>query len=409
LPQPQNPVFAGRRAIKYHFCRVRKRILILLSRVPYPLEKGDKLRAFYQIRELARYHDLYLCALSDQPVHPEAREMLQPFVREFRVFPFGKTQIALRLIRNFFSRKPFQVAYFFSPKAQKKVNEYINEVKPDHLYCQLIRTAEYVKDLEIDKTIDYQDVFSKGLQRRLKIAPWYMKPIFATEYRRVCRYEREVFDAFNKKTIISLPDRDLIPHPEKVSIHVIPNGVDTGFFHPMKMEKDYEMIFSGNMGYPPNINGAEYLVKEIMPLVWQQQPRARVVIAGANPAPAVRALASDKVTITGWVDDIRPWYARAKVFIAPMQIGTGLQNKVLEAMAMQLPVITSPLANQALQAKPGTELLIGNNPSDYAQHILSLLSNRAYSNELSINGFNFVMEHFQWSSICQRLEKIITA
>jgi len=388
---------------------VRKRIFILLSRVPYPLEKGDKLRAFYQIRELAKYHDLYLCALSDQPIHPEARAKLQPFVKEFQVIPFGKTNIALRLIRNIFARKPFQVAYFFSHKGKRKVLEFIEKVKPDHIYCQLIRTAEFLKELEIDKTIDYQDVFSKGLKRRLEISPWYLKPVLATEYKRVFRYEHEVFEAFPKKTIISFPDRDLIPHPERHSIEVIPNGVDTAFFHPMAMEKDYELIFSGNMGYPPNINGAEYLVNEIMPLVWKTLPQAKVILAGANPAPAVRALASDKVTVTGWVDDMRPWYARAKVFIAPMQIGTGQQNKVLEAMAMQMPVITSPLANQALKAKPGTELLIGNNPSDYAQHILSLLNDLSYSNNLAISGFDFVKAHFQWSSICRRLEQIITA
>lgn len=388
---------------------MRKRIFILLSRVPYPLEKGDKLRAFYQIRELAKYHDLYLCALSDQPVHPEALAKLQPFLKDFQVIPFGKIHITLRLIRNIIGRKPFQVAYFFSQAGKKWVKEYIEKVKPDHIFCQLIRTAEYVKDLEIDKTIDFQDVLSKGLQRRLEIAPWYLKPLLATEYKRVCSYEREVFDAFTKRTIISFPDRDLIPHPENSSIHVIPNGVDTDFFHPLAIEKDHELIFSGNMGYAPNINGAEYLVSEIMPLVWTRMPEAKVILAGANPAPAIKALASDKVKVTGWVDDMRPWYARAKVFIAPMQIGTGLQNKVLEAMAMQLPVITSPLANQALKAKPGNELLIGNNPSDYAQHILSLLSDHEYSNKLSIRGFNFVMEHFQWSSICRRLEKIITA
>lgn len=367
------------------------------------------MRAFYQIRELAKYHDLYLCALSDQPIHPEAHAKLQPFLKDFQVIPFGKTQIALRLIRNLFSRRPFQVAYFYSHAGKKRVKKYIEEVKPDHIFCQLIRTAEYVKDLEIDKTIDYQDVLSKGLQRRLEIAPWYLKPVLATEYKRVCRYEREVFDVFTKRTIISFPDRDLIPHQENSSIHVIPNGVDTDFFHPLAIEKDHDLIFSGNMGYPPNINGAEYLVHEIMPLVWGRLPQSKVILAGANPTPAVRALASDKVTVTGWVDDMRPWYARAKVFIAPMQIGTGLQNKVMEAMAMQLPVITSPLANQALKAKPGTELLIGNNPSDYAQHILSLLNDHEQSNKLSISGFNFVMEHFQWSSVCLRLEKIITA
>jgi polysaccharide biosynthesis protein PslH len=388
---------------------LRKRIFILLSRVPYPLEKGDKLRAFYQIRELAKYHDLYLCALSDQAAHPDAEKNLLPFVKEFRVFRFGKCAIAARLLKNLFHRKPFQVAYFYSKAIHKKISDYITETKPDHIYCQLIRTAEYLKDQTIDKTIDYQDVLSKGLQRRMEIAPWHLKPLLRIEYERVKNYEAGVFEAFTKKTIISYPDRELIPHPGNNSIHVVPNGVDTDFFHPMEMEKDYEVIFSGNMGYPPNINGAEYLVHEIMPLVWARLPKARVILAGASPSPRVRALNSERVLVTGWVEDMRPWYARSKVFVAPMQIGTGLQNKVLEAMAMKLPVITSPLANKALKALPGTELLIGNNPSEYAQQILSLLNDNYYYNKLIISGLNFTRNQFQWDSICLRLEKIITA
>ena len=314
-----------------------------------------------------------------------------------------------RLAANIFSRKPFQVAYFYSKSIHRKIEQYIEQIKPDHIYCQLIRMAEYVKEYPIDKTIDYQDVFSKGLERRLKLAPWYSRPIFRSEYLRVKRYEEKVFKTFDKKTIISFPDRELIPHPERERIHVIPNGVDTEFFHPIEVDKDYDVIFSGNMGYPPNVNGAEYLVNEIMPFVWDQKPGAMVILAGANPSPRVKALASDKVKVTGWVEDIRPWYARARVFVAPMQIGTGLQNKVLEAMAMKLPVITSPLANQALRAKPGAELLIGNNPSDFAEQIVSLLNNTEISNTLSSKGLEFIKEHFHWSSICVRLEKIITA
>lgn len=301
------------------------------------------------------------------------------------------------------------MAYFYSGKIQQKVNEFISRVKPHHLYCQLIRTAEYIRHQDFDKTIDYQDVFSKGLLRRKEIAPWYLKPVLIVEYKRVKDYEAEVFNDFNKRTIITFPDRDLINHPENKQIHVIPNGVDTQFFHPMEMEKDYDIIFSGNMGYPPNVNGAEYLVHNIMPLVWKEKPATKLIIAGATPSPRVKSLASERVWVTGWVDDMRPLYARSRVFVAPMQIGTGLQNKVLEAMAMHLPVVTSPLANLALRATPGQDLLIGNNPSEYAQHILSLLNDQKLNKELIIRGFEFINEQFQWASSCKRLEKIITS
>lgn len=381
----------------------------MLSRVPYPLEKGDKLRAFYQIKELATYHDLYVCALSDQPLHPEAEKNLLPFVKQLKIIRFTKTDIAARLLRNIISGKPFQVAYFYSKSVHKQIKEIIEQIEPHHIFCQLIRTAEFVKDQAVDKTLDYQDAFSKGLHRRLRISPWYIRPFIKVEYDRVRQYEHEVFEAFEKKTIISSPDRSFIPHPANQSIHIIPNGVDTEFFQPMKVDKDFEVIFCGNMGYAPNISGAMYLVNDIMPLVWQERPGAKVVIAGANPSLKVRSLASENVIITGWVNDIRPWYARARVFVAPMQIGTGLQNKVLEAMAMQLPVVTSPLANTSLGANPNTELLIGNNPMDYAQHILTLLNDSEFYNKLNFSGFNFVSNHFRWKATVELLEQVITA
>jgi glycosyltransferase involved in cell wall biosynthesis len=338
-----------------------------------------------------------------------AEEAIRPLVKDFHVFYINSLSLLFRLLMNIFGKKPFQVAYFYSGRIHQKLNELINQIKPHHLYCQLIRTAEYIRHHEIDKTIDYQDVFSKGLLRRKEIAPWHLKPVLNVEYKRVKEYEAEVFNDFNKKTIITYPDRDLICHTENERIHVIPNGVDTVFFHPIEMEKDYDIIFSGNMGYPPNINGAEYLVHKIMPLVWKEKSGAKLIIAGSTPSARVKSLSSDRVWVTGWVDDIRHLYARSKVFVAPMQIGTGLQNKVLEAMAMHLPVVTSPLANLALRAAPGKDLLIGNNPSEYAQHILSLLNNQRLHKELKIRGFDFINKHFQWESSCKRLEIIITS
>ncbi len=386
---------------------MRKKIFILLSRVPYPLEKGDKLRAFYQIREMSKNHDIILCALSDRPIPPEAYEFLKPYTKSLHFFRLSPTGIFFRLIRNFFSDKPYQVAYFFSKRVNRKIQELIRIHKPDHLFFQLIRTAEYANGLPADKTLDYQDVFSKGLQRRLNISAWYLKPLLRQEYQRVLDYEEKAFERFEKKVIISDPDRDLIPHEQRNSIEIIPNGVDTDFFFPMEKEKIYDVVFTGNMGYPPNVNGARYLVQEIMPHVWKQNPEVTVVLAGANPAPGVKSLQSRRVTITGWVDDIREFYAGSKIFVAPMRIGTGLQNKVLEAMAMQLPCITSSLANQALKAIPQKEILIGETPEEYARQILYLLNNPRQRAELAEKGHQFVLRNFHWSSVCSKLEKII--
>ena len=132
------------------------------------------------------------------------------------------------------------------------------------------------------------------------------------------------------------------------------------------------------------------------------------MIAGTNPSKRVLALSSGNVSVSGWVEDMREYYARAKIFIAPMQIGIGMQNKLLEAMAMQLPCITSSLANDAIGAKDGESVLIGKTPEEYAKHINSLLANENKAGELAINGYNFVRSTYNWDAVTGELEKIFT-
>jgi len=383
------------------------KLLVLLPRVPYPLEKGDKLRAYNQIKCLSKNNEIILCALTDRPVHPEAMKNLMPYCKVIYVLKLSKTGILFNLFKAFLKGIPFQTGYFYNTKIHKKLDQIIEKEKPDHIYCQLLRVAEYMIDQSIPKTLDYQDVFSKGIERRIHKSPFYLKPLLKLEYKRLLRYENRVFNHFDNKTIISKPDRDFIPHLMRERIHVIPNGVDFSFFKPMIREKDVQLVFTGNMGYPPNVNAAEFLVREILPLVHQKKPGVKVLLAGASPDNRVLALKSDKVEVTGWVDDIRECYARAEIFIAPMQIGTGLQNKLLEAMAMNLPCITSPLANEALHAKNGVEILVGNDPAEYALYILHLLEDKNFSDSIAKEGNKFVRSNYDWEIATGALDRII--
>lgn len=383
------------------------KILVLLPRVPFPLEKGDKLRAFNHIRYLSKNNEIFLCALNDTAIHPEAIKNLRPFCKSIHILNITKPGILWNLTVALFKGIPFQTGYFYNKKAQNKIDKIIDQEKPDHIFCQLLRVAEYVKNHRIPKTLDYQDVFSKGVERRIEKAPFYLKPLFNSEYRRLLNYENIVFSWFDNKTIISEPDRDFIPHPEKTKIVIIPNGVDYEFFKPLNREKEYEIVFIGNMGYPPNVNAAEFLAHEILPLVHKTKPEARLLLAGASPDKRVLALQTDKIQVTGWVDDIRECYAKARIFIAPMQIGTGLQNKLLEAMAMKIPSITSRLANSALGAKDGKEILVGNTPAEYAAHIIKLLENTAFADEIAGAGYNFVTGNYDWERATAKLEALM--
>ncbi|MBL4593608.1 MAG: glycosyltransferase, partial [Flavobacteriales bacterium] len=281
--------------------------------------------------------------------------------------------------------------------------------QPDHIYCQLIRVTEYVRNSNINKTLDYMDALARGMERRVEDAPFYMKWFLKTETVRLKRYEHFIFEDFDNHVIISEQDRRLIVNVNNDNVVVVPNGVDYDTYKHAEAEKEYDLIFTGNMAYPPNVDSVVYLVNNVMPLVWKEQPNIRLVIVGAQPSAKVLKLKSEKVTVTGWVEDISEYYSKSKIFVAPMQIGTGLQNKLLEAMAMKLPCITSQLANNALGATHNENILIGNNESEYTKHIIELMGDINLQKEIAQKGYQFVKENYTWEGSTAVLEKLITS
>lgn len=381
----------------------------MVSRFPWPLVKGDKLRAYNQIKRLSDTYDIYLCALSDEKVSGEDKKALDPFCSEIQVFRLSRFRILLNLIYFFlFTRKPIQVGYFYNRRIEKKLHRFIRELKPNHIICQLIRTSEYVRRLEgIPKTLDYMDALSAGMERRSENTGAFMRKVIQAEAIRLKKYEHEIFHDFDHCTIISASDRKLIFQYNNEDIHIIPNGIDSEYFKPVDREKSIDLLFTGNMAYPPNVRTAEFLVRKIMPIVWEIRPETTLMISGSSPVNRVKALRNKKVTVVGWVDDIRNSYTGSKVFIAPMIIGSGLQNKLLEAMAMKLPCITSELANLSLDATEGKEILIGRDAKSYAALIISLLEDERRANALAENGHKFAISNFSWSIANEALLNVL--
>lgn len=386
------------------------RLLVLLSRFPYPLDKGDKLRAYYQLRELARHHEICLYALSDESVPAAALAAVRPLCRGGLVLRrLRRPGIARGLAWALASGRPLQVGYFHDAVAQHQIDGLLHDFRPDHVYCQLIRMAEYLRPHagQLPMTLDYMDVFSAGMARRATQAPVWQRPVLALEARRLRAYEAAAFDWFAHHTIISDQDRQLIAHPRRAGIEIVLNGIDTDFFRPQpEAAKSYDVLFCGNMSYHPNVDAACFLAEEIMPLVRHRYPLARLLVAGTTPAPRVRALASAHVEISGWVPDIRAAYASARVFAAPMRVGTGLQNKLLEAMAMGLPCVTTPLANNPLGGTNGRELRVAADAPALAAAIVGLLMEPAAAAELAGRGHAFVQQRYTWAGATVRLEAL---
>jgi glycosyltransferase involved in cell wall biosynthesis len=286
------------------------------------------------------------------------------------------------------------------------VQQLIQEQHFEHIYCQLVRSAEYVKNIHhIPKTIDYMDALSAGIERRIKGRKWYDKGLFRLESKRLKKYERKIFDFFEHHTIISKQDRLLIAHPEQQRIHAIPNGISTHFFEELERTEQFDFVFVGNMAYPPNIDAVKYIAKHILPAF----PERRLLISGATPHHSVERLvkSNSQIEMTGWVEDIRTSYLNGKLFLAPMTIGTGMQNKLLEAMALKTPCITTDLANNAIGTEHETHILVGNTPDEIIKQIKMVLNAPAKRVALAESAQHFVREHYSWQKTTELLMDIM--
>ncbi|HTF03290.1 MAG TPA: glycosyltransferase [Bacteroidia bacterium] len=342
-------------------------------------------------------------------LHPDAKQQLEKYCSEVHFYYMSRGEMMMNMLGGVFGKMPMQVAWFYSSTVQEQIDRLVEKIQPDRIYCQLIRTAEYArKHKSIIRTVDFMDVFSKGMERRLEKVNIFRKPAFYFEMKRVARYERDIFNEFERHTIISEQDRELMPVRRPSEIAVIPNGVDINYFHSLHRHKEYDLLFNGNMNYPPNVESAVFLVKKIVPLLVEKYPAIKVLISGANPSSAVKSLASENVTVTGWVDDIRESFARSRILVAPMQSSIGLQNKLLEGMAMRIPCVTTPLSNNALRATPGKEIMVADSEEEFAAAIIKLISHPELAVSICDDAWKFVRDYYSWEPICDRLANFIS-
>jgi polysaccharide biosynthesis protein PslH len=263
----------------------KPKLVVVLSRFPFPLEKGDKLRAYYQLRDLSVKFEIYLICTSQIKIKEVHLKEIGKFCKKVYVFKLNKILVLSSVFFGFFGNKPLQVAFFHQNWIQRKINNIIAAVEPNHIFCQLIRMTEYVKNYHAcSKTLDYMDALSKGMERRAAKTRRPLKWLFLLEFRRLLSYERQIFDYFEKHIIISERDQYEISHPQNNSMIVIPNGVDERFYQKIDIEKDFDVLFTGNMSYSPNIEAAKILANKIIPTFNKQKSyQINCLISGANP------------------------------------------------------------------------------------------------------------------------------
>jgi len=387
------------------------KLLVVLSRFPYPTLKGDKLRAFFQLRELAQDHEVHVFCTSYEPV-TEADRAAVSFLASVHVERLGFRNKLRNLLRSTFRNEAWQVGYFRSRQLKATIAHRLKTEAFDAVYVQLIRATENVPVIDGPVyVLDYMDALAAGLEKRAQHSSWAFRLLERREARQVKRYERHIAAHFHRGVLITEADRAYFGASFPLPLDVVPNGIEETFFRGPKdnfppQTRPPSVVFTGNMSYAPNAQAARRLVEQVMPRVWRVVPDVQVYLVGTDPLPEVRALASEGVHVTGWVEDVRPFLAQSWVFCAPMVSGAGLQNKLLEAMAMRVPCVTSEMANRALGAPNGEAVLASDSDEQLAAHVLALLRQPTQRQALAEAGEAFVREHFSWQHATVQLTAV---
>ena len=380
-----------------------KKLLIISSRFPYPLEKGDKLRLYHQIRSLSSYFEIKLVALSDESIDKSSYDELYKYCSSICVL---KNNGKLNVLKALLSRDAFQLSYFYSKRNHRRIQEEHDAFNPDIIFYQLFRTSKYSLKSDSVKVMDLMDCFSYGYMRRSEESSGMKSQFYRMESKRIKANEKNLGSKFNAYTIISKQDADRIELQDPIEI--LPNGIDVDYFSPIENSiPEYDLLFVGNLGYEPNIYAVNYLYEQINPLI--KPLGLKINISGARPGKLIQSYNSEQFRVHGWLDDIRDAYSSSEVFIAPIFGGIGQQNKVLEAMSMGLACIVSPEVAEGLDIPNVEEYIsVARSPEEFLDHIKLACIERKESYHLKAKkARKYLEEHRTWDAINQKFAHFI--
>jgi sugar transferase (PEP-CTERM/EpsH1 system associated) len=300
-----------------------------------------------------------------------------------------------------------QTLYLFDPKIRKKAQQLLKREIFDLIHVQLVRMAPVVENLgEIPKVMDYIDALSLNMARRSQRERGPIAWIMDLESRRLRDYERELTRQYDQLVVSSSLDRNTIG--DYNNLHVIPNGVNVDDFPFVEHERKQDMIvFTGRMGYFPNADAAIWFVEEVFPLIRNQFSEAKFFVVGADPTPEVQALARQTdISVTGYVPSIQNYLHHSTVAVAPMQSGSGMQFKVIEAMCCGTPIVATPYALGGIEACDGEHLLVAKDAESFAEQVIRLLKDRGLQHHLAQNARQLVEENYTWERTVKMLESV---
>ncbi len=386
-----------------------KRILLISRCPPYPLYLGDRLIIWHLAHELeARGYQIDLLAFSDRPEDTDEIDQYAMYFGQVGLFPLPAnrqwTYIRRALLPS--ARFPHRADQATSPQMWQAIQQQLAQHTYDvvHLFGG-VQVYEYHHALKhLPTVITPYEAYSLYLHRMLQNSENTVNRLRQSVQLRLAQhFESWMFTPYQRVVVLSEPDRDALHRLNPaLQIAVIPNGIDLYTFRlPRVQHRAKALLFVGNYDYAPNADAALLLAREIMPQVWQHEPDVKLWLMGNAPTAEMQSLASDRIKVTGRVPDVRPYLARASAFVCPLRFGAGIKNKVLEALALGLPVIATPLSVDGIHVQPDESALIAE-VEHFAPAILRLLHDTPLQQRLSTQGRALIEREYSWSEVAQR-------
>jgi len=389
------------------------KILFLTPRFPYPLLGGDRLKSYNLLAHLASKHEVHLVSFyqgsSKMPPQKDI-DHLKELGLKLHIIQLNPILSGLRILFTTILKYPLEIGYYYHHDFKKVVDDLIDNEHFDLGFAFFMRTAEYIKDKPIKKILMSEDCrrlyqkrsYEKSKNVMQRIVRWW-------EYRMLKRYEHDIVNHFDTTTLVTNEDiQAMMELNSRASYTLLSNGVNIDYFRPSTNKRDTkELLFTGKLDLWANHLMINTIIKDILPKIRKRFPGTKLILAGAKPSKSILALQNDYIEVHANVPTLVPYLQKAAVFIHPHQGGSGIQNKLLEAMSCGAPVVTSPTGIQGIEATHGKDIMVGNTPEEMVEHIIKIMTDQNFAANLGKNARQLIIDTHSWQSIFDETDSLI--
>lgn len=395
---------------------------MLSHRVPFPPNKGEKIRTFHQLKYLSELgHQIHLFSPYEESTELAHFNSLQGSSLCTSVEAAPLKHKFIRLLTGLAKGQSMSVANFYDKTLQQKFDQFLLDNNVDAIICSASSMAEYIFKSKVLPTLDnspllimdFMDVDSDKWGQYQQSSSFPMNRVYAREQQLLSLYEKQIVKQFDANYLIAQAEVTLFNQKviKSDKVHVMGNGLDTSVFYPPEVRAQNTtpvFLFTGVMDYKPNEDAVIWFVKTCWPAIIRQHPKAKFVIAGMSPSTDIKQLANDQsIEVTGFVEDILPYYHQADIFVAPFRLARGVQNKVLQAFACALPVISTPMGAEGILCQTDRDILLATTPDEFIAQTNQLIAHPELAQSISHSALQIIKQYYSWQSQLQPLINLL--